>query len=155
MNNRMLSDVIETAIRREQDAYEFYTDLQVRFDEARVKEALAWIAEEELGHKRFLVDYREGRLGPDALAMRTSIAYKVAEYLDEPEVTEEMSHHDLFLVAAHREKRAHDFYTELARNHPDGDVSDMLRKMASEELRHKEKMEYLYANAAFPQTDGG
>jgi len=27
--------------------------------------------------------------------------------------------------------------------------------MANEELKHKEKMEYLYANTAFPQTSGG
>jgi hypothetical protein len=27
--------------------------------------------------------------------------------------------------------------------------------MANEELKHKEKMEYLYANTAFPQTAGG
>ena len=28
-------------------------------------------------------------------------------------------------------------------------------KMSLEELRHKEKVEYLYANTAFPQTSGG
>jgi hypothetical protein len=27
--------------------------------------------------------------------------------------------------------------------------------MANEELKHKEKMEYLYTNTAFPQTAGG
>jgi len=34
-------------------------------------------------------------------------------------------------------------------------VKDLLNKMASEELKHKEKMEYLYTNTAFPQTAGG
>ena len=38
---------------------------------------------------------------------------------------------------------------------PQGDLHTMLLKIASEELKHKEKMEYLYANTAFPQTDGG
>ena len=32
---------------------------------------------------------------------------------------------------------------------------DMLLRMANEEKRHKEKVEYLYTNTAFPQTDGG
>jgi hypothetical protein len=27
--------------------------------------------------------------------------------------------------------------------------------MANEELKHKEKMEYLYTNTTFPQTSGG
>jgi rubrerythrin len=47
------------------------------------------------------------------------------------------------------------FYTELAHLHADGDLREMLLKMANEELKHKEKMEYLYANTAFPQTSGG
>jgi rubrerythrin len=31
----------------------------------------------------------------------------------------------------------------------------MLLRMAAEELKHKEKVEYLYTNTAFPQTQGG
>jgi rubrerythrin len=66
-----------------------------------------------------------------------------------------MSSADVFLVAAHRERRSHKFYTELANLHPAGEAKTMLLKMANEELKHKEKMEYLYSNAAFPQTSGG
>ena len=155
MDSRQLSEVIETAIRREEEAYAFYMDLHGRLADASVRETLAWIAEEEKKHKAFLVDYRDGRLGPDALQMRHAVEYKVAEYLNEPEVSDGMGRHEVFLVASHREKRSHDFYLALADHHPDGEVADVLRRMASEELRHKEKMEYLYANAAFPQTDGG
>jgi len=43
----------------------------------------------------------------------------------------------------------------LAKQHPAGDARDMLLKMANEELKHKEKMEYLYTNTTFPQTSGG
>jgi rubrerythrin len=39
--------------------------------------------------------------------------------------------------------------------HPDGDIKDMLLRMAQQELRHKEKVEYLYANTVFTQTAGG
>jgi rubrerythrin len=39
--------------------------------------------------------------------------------------------------------------------HTDGELNSMLLKMANEELKHKEKMEYLYSNTAFPQTSGG
>jgi rubrerythrin len=37
----------------------------------------------------------------------------------------------------------------------DDAVHEMLSKIANEELKHKERMEYLYANTTFPQTDGG
>ena len=67
-----------------------------------------------------------------------------------------MSRAEIFLVASHREFRAYKFYSELAMLYDTGDaVHDMLHKIANEELKHKEKMEDLYANTAFPQTDGG
>jgi rubrerythrin len=34
-------------------------------------------------------------------------------------------------------------------------VKELLLRMANEEMRHKEKMEYLYTNTAFAQTEGG
>ena len=43
----------------------------------------------------------------------------------------------------------------IADLHQDGEVKEILEKMASQELKHKEKVEYLYANTAFPQTSGG
>jgi rubrerythrin len=39
--------------------------------------------------------------------------------------------------------------------HPQGEVREILLRMANEEMKHKEKVEYLYTNAAFPQTAGG
>ena len=66
-----------------------------------------------------------------------------------------MESKDIYLIAAHRELNSYNFYKELAAIQPDGDVKEMLLKMANEELKHKEKVEYLYANTAFPQTEGG
>jgi rubrerythrin len=66
-----------------------------------------------------------------------------------------MDHKDVFLVAAEREKASHEFYTKLAALQPEGELKQLLAKLAQEELAHKEKAEYLYCNAAFPQTDGG
>ena len=62
---------------------------------------------------------------------------------------------EVFLIAANREINAHNFYKGLADLYPKGPVKELLLRMANEEMRHKEKMEYLYANTAFPQTEGG
>ena len=74
---------------------------------------------------------------------------------DEVDPDKPLTSTDIYLIAAHREKRSNQFYTELAGMHSDPEVKNMLRKMASEELKHKEKMEYLYSNTAFAQTAGG
>jgi rubrerythrin len=101
------------------------------------------------------VDYRDGNLQAKAMRMSDVTYYKIAEYQEEPEVTKDMDSSEIFLLAAHRELKAHQFYSELAALHPEGEARDMLRKMANEELKHKEKMEYLYTNTTFRQTSGG
>ena len=152
---KRVSDILDIAIKREEDAYDFYMDIHSKVVDADVKDTLEFIAGEEKKHKAFLVSYRDGEFGATALRMSDVVEYKIAEYLSEPEVDENSKPEDVYLVASHRELRSHHFYTELANLHADGDLQEMLLKMANEELKHKEKMEYLYANRAFPQTSGG
>ena len=152
---KRLNEVIDLAIQREEEAYEFYMDIHSKVDDTSVRDTLEFIAGEEKKHKAFLVGYRDGNYGPDALRMADVVDYKIAEHLNEPDVDSNMKSSDVYLVASHRESRSHQFYTELADLHPEGDIRSMLFKMANEELKHKEKMEYLYANTAFPQTSGG
>jgi len=153
--DKRVSDIIEIAIKREEDAYDFYMDIHSKVGDPGVKDTLEFIAGEEKKHKAFLVSYRDGKFGEKALRMSAVVDYKIAEYLEEPEVAENMKPEDVYLVASHREQRSYLFYTELANLHAGGEPQEMLLKMANEELKHKEKMEYLYANTAFPQTSGG
>jgi rubrerythrin len=150
-----LRELIETAIKREEEAHSFYMQIVSKVSDTAVKETIEWIAGEERKHKKFLEDYRDGRYGEKLLRSPEVVYYKIAEHEKEPEVSGDMNSADVFLVAAHRERRSNRFYSELADQHAEGDAKDMLLRMAKEELRHKEKMEYLYANAAFPQTSGG
>lgn len=155
MKDLKLSEVLDTAIQREEEAYQFYKDILNEISDQSVKETIEWVANEEKKHKEFLVNYREGQYGPDAMRMSDVVHYKIAEHQEEPEIAKDMRREDVFLVASHREARSYEFYTELAALHPRGDTKEILLKIANEELKHKEKMEYLYANTAFPQTAGG
>ena len=153
--DKRVSDIFEMAIKREEEAYDFYMDIHAEIADPSVKETLEIIAGEEKKHKAFLANYREGNFGAKGLRMSDVVDYKIAEYLEEPEVDTDMKPEDVYLVASHREQRSHLFYSELANLHVDGEPREILLKMANEELKHKEKMEYLYANTAFPQTSGG
>jgi rubrerythrin len=153
--DKQLSEIIDLAIQREEEAYDFYMDIFNRLEDPSIKDTVEFIAKEEKKHKAFLVNYRKGDYGPDALRMTDVVEYKIAEYLEEPEITKETKREDVYLIASHREARSYQFYTKLANIHEENNVKEMLLKMANEELKHKEKMEYLYANTAFPQTAGG
>ena len=155
MQDITISEVIDKAIQREEEAYQFYMELFDQIEDKSVKDTLEWVAAEEKTHKQFLVDYKEGKYGSKALRKSEVVHYKIAEYQEEPEIAKDMRREDVFLVASHREKRSHQFYMGLAEMHPTGEIRDMLVRMANEELKHKEKMEYLYVNTAFPQTAGG
>jgi rubrerythrin len=152
---KTVAEILDMAIGREEAAYDFYMDIYNKVADASVKDTVEFIAGEEKKHKAFLVGYRDGNYGADALRMADVVDYKVAEYLEEPEIAKNSSREDIYLVAAHREARSHLFYSELANMHAGGELKTMLMKMSNEELKHKEKMEYLYANTAFPQTSGG
>jgi len=151
-----LLEYINVAIKREEDAFRFYTELADKVTDDAARDTLFWISKEEEKHKAYLVNFRADGKGPEDMRLAEVAYYKIAEHLEEPEVEEDMSRSEIFLVASHRELRSYNFYSELAALYNQGDaVHEMLIKIANEELKHKEKMEYLYANTTFPQTDGG
>jgi rubrerythrin len=155
MEDLLLSTVIQKAIESEIASYELYRALINMVKEQDTKDTLSYLASEELKHREFLENYLAGKGGKGVLDLKTSVDYKVAEYLEAPAPTDKMRPQDAFLLAAGKEKKAHELYESLAAMHPEGPTRDLLKRLAREELGHKEKVEYLYANTAFPQTDGG
>lgn len=153
--DKRFEEIIDLAIQREEEAYNFYINICNTIKDSVAKYAVELIAGEEKKHKEFLVGYRKGNYGADSLRMSNVIDYKIAEYLEEPVITKDTTAQDVYLIASHREARSYEFYKKLAGFHFRSETEDMLLKMANEELKHKEKMEYLYSNTAFPQTSGG
>ena len=155
MEEKKLAAVIDMAIERETEAFAFYQGLHQKVEDPQAKETLQFLSNEEKKHKEFLEKYRKGGYGPEGLRMSEVVNYKVAEYLAAPDIKKNMESKDVYLVAAHRELNSYNFYKSLAEMHPDGNAKTILIRMANEEKKHKEKVEYLYSNTAFPQTSGG
>ncbi len=151
--DKSIEDFINLAIKREEQSYAFYNLLAGKVEDKTVKETLEWMADQELKHKEFLINYKDGKFGGQSLRMAEFVDYKIAEHMDVPEEIDKDT--DVYLIASHREKSAHDFYMEFAKLHEDGELKEMILRIASEEMKHKEKVEYLYSNSAFPQTSGG
>lgn len=155
MEAQSLQSVIEQAVKNEEEARVFYLGLYDLVEDPLAKETLKFLAGEELAHKEFLLAYLKGDRKFTALSMDEPIDYHIAQYADKPDPKKNMNSSEIYLVAAHREWNSYNFYQALASLHPAGEVKDMLLKMATQELKHKEKVEYLYSNTAFPQTAGG
>ncbi len=155
MKNMKLKNIIEMAIKKEEESYTFYKDLTNIITDTVVKDALLFLAGEEKKHKDFLIAYQNGKFTMSSLSMDEVIDYKIAQHLEKPDPITNMETKDVYLLAAHRELNSYNFYKDLAELQPQGDVRVMLMRMSAEELKHKEKVEYLYSNTAFPQTQGG
>lgn len=155
MGSDTLQSVIDLAIQREEEAYNFYMNLSNIVEDKAAKDTLKYLADEEAGHKAFLVKCKEQMSCDVVLRPEMPVDYRVADHLKLPDIKKDMNSEEVFLVAANREINAHNFYKGLAGLYPEGPEKELLLRMAGEEMKHKEKMEYLYANTAFGQTAGG
>jgi len=150
-----LEQVLEGAIQKEIQSQELYSDLSSKVVEENVKYAFQELARQEKEHQELLESYLQGRFEEGVLELEQFVDYKIAEHFDQPEISTRMDLKDVFMLAADREKAAHEFYLSLAGIHPDGAVKNLLENLAAQEMSHKHKVEFLFTEVAFPQTDGG
>ena len=150
-----LKEVLEKAIQKEIESQLLYASLSEKMSDKAAKDAFQELARQEQGHQNRLEQYLRGEFKEGALSSGQAIAYKIAERLDQPEISPDMKLKDTFLLAANREMASHQFYLSLAEIHPAGEVKRLLEELAAQELEHKQRVEFLYTEVAFPQTDGG
>ncbi|MBI2850382.1 MAG: ferritin family protein [Chloroflexi bacterium] len=156
MTSRLtLKEVLQKAIEKEIGSQELYRDLGRRTADKTAKDTFEELVRQEEGHQQLLERYLRGELKGGALRVEQVIDYKIAENTGQTEITPEMTLKEIFLLAANREKMAHEAYLALADVHPAGRVKTLLEDLASQELTHKHRLEFLYTEVAFPQTAGG
>ncbi len=144
-----LEAVIKSAIAQEELAHDFYRRLAEVVSHADTKETFLYLAKEELEHKDFL----QSCITPQGCKLVGQPKdVHLAEMLETPAIHSDMSPKEALVVAMKREEGSYRFYKALAALQPPGEIRDFLDKMAKMELSHKEKMEYLYDNTAFPEV---
>lgn len=147
--------VLERAIQKEIESQQLYRHLSEKMTDEAAQDAFRQLAQQEQGHQQLLEQYLHGELKGGMLNEGQVVDYKIAEHLEQPQLSLEMKLKDIFLLAANREKASHEFYLSLAQIHPDGEVKRLIEQLAAQELDHKQKVEFLYTEVAFPQTNGG
>ena len=155
MTNYKFDSIIEKAIANEEEANRFYLNLSEIVTDKMAKDTLLYLADEEKKHKEYLLRYRQESFIGNATETDEATNNKIAEYLQAPAANYNIDSKDVYLLAAARELNSYNFYMGLASLHPEGEIKKMLLKMAAQEMKHKEKVEYLYTNTAFVQTEGG
>jgi len=145
-----IEGIIRQAIAREEDSYALYTKAKEMVRSPHVEGLLGDLAQEELGHKAKL----EGLLKKDmerAIARERRdkmVDLKISDYLKPMSLDELVDIQDVLLLAMRKEKEAHDFYAGMA-GLTTGTAKSLFEFLASEELKHKNKVETMYEEIVY------
>jgi rubrerythrin len=147
--NVELQALIEHAIAQEELSHDFYLRLANLVSHPETKDTFMFLAKDEMEHKAFL----QSCLTPGGCPLTgTAQDAHLSDILEVPAINAEMSPKEALVIAMKREEGSYHFYQRLASLQPPGEARAFLEKMAQVELTHKEKVEYLYDNVAFPEV---
>jgi rubrerythrin len=137
-----VDEVLDFAIKNEEEAAEFYTHLAGRMERPWMSEIFKSFALEEEGHKRKLLDVKAGKR---LLASAAKVLdLKLGDYLVEGKPTKDLDYQQALILAMHKEKRAFKMYIDLAGATDDAGLKDLFLGLAQEEAKHKLRFEIEY-----------
>jgi rubrerythrin len=134
--------ILDYAIEKEEDAFQFYTGLAAKMDRAYMKNVFAQFAKEEKGHKAKLQAVKEGKL---LLSSSQKILdLKIGDHLVDTDLDADMDFQQALIVAMKAEKAAYKLYNDLASSTDDDNLRAMFLNLAQEEAKHKLRFEVEY-----------
>ncbi|HDZ25350.1 MAG TPA: rubrerythrin, partial [Candidatus Aminicenantes bacterium] len=130
-------DFIEFAIKREEEAIKAYGDLAGIAKTPGLKKFLLDLQEEERNHKKLLQDITEEKV--DSLEIKEVDDLKISDYLVEEAPSPDMNFQDLLILAAKKEQKAVDLYSDLERKVSKKELKKLFEFLIQQEKSHKLK----------------
>jgi rubrerythrin len=135
--------VLDHAIAMEQAAVDLYLQLAERTRTETMREVFQSFAQEERGHKAKLEAVKSGKR-PTLEMDRAVQDLKIAEYVNDVELTGDPTYADILVFAMKQEKQAFRLYTDLAERVEDPQIRQLFLALAQEEAKHKLRFEVEY-----------
>jgi rubrerythrin len=139
---KTFEDFIEFAIKREEEAIKAYGDLADIAKTPGLKKFLLDLQEEERNHKKLLQDITEEKV--DSLEIKEVDDLKISDYLVEEAPSPDMNFQDLLILAAKKEQKAVDLYSDLERKVSKKELKKLFEFLIQQEKSHKLKLEEEY-----------
>jgi rubrerythrin len=140
-------EIVEFAIEREQEAADFYHELQGRVKHEWSRNILKELEDMELGHKKILQNWTSEGVEEYKAPKITDL--KISDYLEEVPANEEMGFQDVLITAMKREESAKNLYLDLAKKSDEPATRNLFLKLAGEEAKHKLQLETIYDDEIF------
>ncbi len=150
MGETNYTDIIDYAITREQEAVQFYREIQNIAKFAAQKEMLREIQKMEESHEKLLKKMKER--SPGELRERTAEWFEPESYLVEAPPAAEMSLQQILITAMKREERSYALYNELKQQTDSEELQKTFDVLAGEETRHKRFFQEMYDEQVRPDN---
>ncbi len=142
---KTVDDVLNFAIKVEEDSYSFYKYWEEKVKQPNMKKIFASFANEELKHKKKIQEIKEGKkLNLTKSGGKRIADLKIGDYLIDIKPSSEMDFQDALILAIKREKAAFEFYDAIKELVDSDEMKQIFEFLANEEARHKLKLETIY-----------
>jgi rubrerythrin len=145
-------EILELAIAREVEAYNFYLALAERVAEQQMRSVFEGLAEEELEHKAKL-ELEVMKTGKTVAVEEKPLRPERSYILSDDESPLDMDYKDMLLLAMEKEEAAFRIYVNLAASAQDEESREVLLAIAEEEVKHKLRFETEYYLLLKEQTE--
>ncbi|MDR4989339.1 MAG: ferritin family protein [Bacteroidales bacterium] len=137
-----LDEILDFAMKSEQDAVDFYTSLAEKMQNAEMKAVFLQFAKEEVGHKARLQKIKDEQIFDMEVVKINDL--KISDYVVSAQPTDDMEYRDALVLAMKREKAAFKLYTKLSERTDNPELKKVFMALAVEESKHKLRFELEY-----------
>jgi len=136
---------LEKAIEMEMKSFQTYKEAYLKIREPRVKDLVKDLALEELEHKYILEKaYFEETVALHEEDAKEGPSMKLSLLLKEKALEDDADDQDVMIHAIHDEKRAVDFYKNMAEQCGGAPMEEMFKRLFHDEEAHLVRLEELY-----------
>jgi len=136
-------EILQLAIGKEVEAYNFYLALANRVADQRIREAFEDLAKEELEHKAKL-ELEVMKLGKTITIEENPVQSERSYILSNDPSPLDMDYKDMLMLGMEKEEAAFRTYVHLSASAHDEQSREMLLALAEEEVRHKLRFQTEY-----------
>lgn len=139
---RSMKDVVEFAIKREENARDYYLQCKEKAKNTSIKVFFQELADEEEKHRVLLTEADTSNEADFEPAQVENL--KLSDYLVDADFTPDINYQDALTLAMKKEEKANAFYTAWQGRCSSSGTAKLFEFLAGEEMKHKRKLEDIY-----------
>jgi rubrerythrin len=142
MDRKKFQGIIQFAIEKEIEAFNFYINASRVAKYSGAKELFLELAKQEEGHRKLLENLNMEKIAKTRIEKIPDL--KISDYMVDAEFRPDLSYAEMLRIAMKREERSVKLYEDLRGSNPDEDLKKLFSFLVQEESKHKLRLEKIY-----------